>query len=173
MVNVRRPRAPVRPFSPRQALARAELVLAGPSSGTLPRVDGRGVLVARFAIPLELCSPENRHSHGRGWQHAKRKEALFRVMWLQHAHVRDEPLPGRPMVRQVRFSVREPDQPSDGFKTPIDFLCVPRPARKPGGRAKRGLGFLVDDAPRYVERVSWWERVPQGQGFALLEVWSS
>lgn len=159
-------------FRSREAIERADAVLAGEPAGVLPRVAPRGVLVHRFVFPLELCSPENRHSHGRNWAHAARKDNLWAVMVRQHPHVRSSPLPGRPMVRQVRFSNSEPDVPGEGFKTAIDFLCVPRPPKSAGGRFKRGLGFLVDDAPRYIERVAWWERVAPTKGFALLEIWS-
>lgn len=155
------------------ALARADEILAGPCTGSLPRVEGRGELVHRFVIPLELAQAENRHSHGVSWSHAARKEKLFRIMWLQHPFVRVAPLPGRPFLRRVRFSVKEADEPGEGFKTPIDFLCVPKPPKRLGARGKKGLGFLVDDAPKDVERApAWCERVPPGFGFCLLEVWT-
>jgi hypothetical protein len=126
-------------------------------------------------MPLELCSPENRHSGAAQWMHAQRKERLYRLMWVQHPEIRKTPLPYLPhraLIRMVRFSSREADNAADGFKTAIDFLCMPRPAKGLGGRSKRGLGFLTDDAPKYVERVAWWERVPNGKGFALMELWS-
>jgi len=154
-------------------MAVAADVLSRPPLGRYPRVEARGEFVFRFVIPLELCSPENRHSHGLAWLHAARKNDLYKVMFDQHPRIRTAPLQGRPFLRQIRFSCREPDLPSDGFKTPIDFLCVPRPAKRPGGRSKRGLGFIVDDAPKYIERApAWWERAPMGKGFALLEIWS-
>jgi hypothetical protein len=81
-------------------------------------------------------------------------------------------LSGRPLVRQIRFSAKEPDVSCEGFKTAIDFLCVPRPPTTPKGRFKRGLGFLHDDAPKYVERVAFWEYAPRGGGFCLLEVYT-
>jgi len=160
-------------FNAAETMALAADVLSRPPVGTLPRIEPRGVLVHRFSMPLELCSPENRHSHGRAWSHAARKDELFQLMFSQHPRIRSAPLPGRPFIRQIRFSSREADLPSDGFKTPIDFLCVPKPAKKPGGRCKRGFGFLVDDAPRFVERApAWWERVPPKCGFALLEIYT-
>jgi hypothetical protein len=158
-------------FSVTAALGLAIETLASPPSGTLPRVEGRGKQLARFVFPLDLCSPENRHSHGCNWAHAARKDKLWAIMRAQ-CPAFTAPLNGRALVRQVRFSSVEPDMPSDGFKTAIDFLCVPRFPKKLGGRFKRGLGFLVDDAPKYVERVAWWERVPRGSGFGLLEIWS-
>lgn len=159
-------------FNPIEALAMAADVLSRPPSGVLPRVDGRGQLVHAFVFPLALCQNENSHSHGSGWRHAKRKDELWDVMRKQCSTVRPSPLPGRPMVRQVRFSSVEPDVAGEGFKTAIDFLRVPVLPKKPGGRFKRGLGFLVDDAPKFVERVAWWERVAPKQGFALLEIYT-
>ena len=74
-------------------------------------------------------------------------------------------------IRQTALTMRL-SSISFSFKVAIDLLCQPRPARAPGGRAKRGLGFLVDDAPRYVEIASWWERARRGEGLGLLELWS-
>lgn len=159
-------------FSVPRALERADQIMALPCAGHLPRVPGRGTLLHRFVMPLELCSPENRHSRATQWQHAARKDELYRLMWVQCPTIRPTPLAGRAMVRMIRFSAREADNAADGFKTALDFLCVPRPAKTLGGRSKRGFGFLVDDAPRYVERVAWWERAKVGEGFALLEIWS-
>lgn len=160
-------------FSVARCFALAKEVLAQPCVGVLPRIEPRGAFVSRFFLPLELCSPENRNSHGRAWSHAARKDKLWLVMRAQCPLVRSSPLPGRPFIRRIRFSSSEPDEPENGFKTPIDFLCVPRLPKKPDGRLKRGLGFLVDDAPKFVERAAgFWERVPPGKGFGLLEIYT-
>lgn len=159
-------------FSPQAALARADEILAQPPRGTLPRIEGVGILLARFALPLGLCQNENSHSHGTAWRHAARKDKLWECMRVQHPRIRPVALSGRPLVRQIRFSAKEPDVSCEGFKTAIDFLCVPKPPTKPGGRFKRGLGFLEDDAPKYVERVSWWEFAGRGQGFGLIEIYT-
>ena len=82
---------------------------------------------------------------------------------------RPSPLQGRPILVQVRFSSVEPDVPGEGFKTAIDFLCQPR---QMGKRFKRGLGFLVDDAPKFVERVAWYEKMKPGHGFAFLAIYT-
>lgn len=83
--------------------------------------------------------------------------------------VRRDPLPGRPMVRAIRFSSVEPDATAAWFKTGVDVLLPPR---KRGSRMVAGLGLLRDDRPSALELRSWWERVPRGEGFAVLEVWT-
>lgn len=159
-------------FSVPRALARADEILAGPCAGHLPRIPGRGELVVRFCLPLHLVQPQNRTRGGQAWALGKLKNDVFRMLWIQHPSIRAKPLPGRPFIRAVRFSVRESDQLSDGFKIPLDMLCIPKPAKSLGGRSKKGLGLLVDDAPKYVQIASWWERAPISQGLGLLEVWT-
>lgn len=158
-------------FSIPEALARADEILAGPCAGHSRRVPGRGELVARFVLPLELAQPQNRTRHGQQWALASLKTKVFRMLWVQHPRVRATPLQGRPMLRLVRFSTVEPDAFADWGKMAVDCLCVPRLPKQPGGRQKVGLGLLQDDAPRFVEVVSWWEKAKQGQGLALIEVW--
>lgn len=160
-------------FSIPKALARADEILAGPCAGHLPRVPGRGELVARFALPLELLPPTNARFHQKAWALGALKEKVFRIMWIQHSSIRKEPLPGRPFVRAVRFSTVEPDALADWAKMAIDCLCMPRPPKLPGGRSKKGLGLLRDDAPKFVNIAQpWWERARQREGFCLLEVWT-
>jgi hypothetical protein len=83
--------------------------------------------------------------------------------------VRRDPLPGRPMVRAIRFSSVEPDATASWFKTPIDVMLPPR---KRGAKFVAGLGLLRDDRPSALELRSWWERVPKGRGFCVVELWS-
>lgn len=160
------------PFSISRCQVLAAKIFSEPCFGTEPRVEGKGSLVATFFLPLELCQNENSHSHGKSWVHASRKNKLWAVMRRQFPVVRPAPLAGRPLIRQIRFSSSEPDVAGEGFKTAIDFLCVPRVPKTPKGRFKRGLGFLVDDAPRFVERVAFWEYAAPGLGFCLLEIWA-
>ncbi len=160
------------PFSVPSALKRADEILAGPCAGHLPRVAGRGERIARFVLPLELLPPTNRRFHQKAWALGALKEKVFRLMWIQHPSIRKEPLPGRPQIRAVRFSTTEPDALADWAKMAIDCLCVPRPPKKPGGRAKKGLGLIRDDAPKFVDIASpWWERARMREGFCLIEVW--
>lgn len=182
---------PAKEFSIPVALALADQIFAGPCAGYTPRVPGRGVLVQRFVLPLELCKTTNalismlktRSSRPKNAFTAERQakaleEKVYRMMWLQHPNVRNAPLSGRPMLRIVRFSSVEPDDAADGMKLARDLLRVPRASawsnrhRKICG-GRKGFGFLIDDAPRFVETARWWERVPPGKGFGLLEIWSN
>lgn len=167
----RRAKAPVE-FSIPDALERADRILAGPPSGHLPRIEGRGTLVARFALPLELAAPTNRRHYQQQWALASMKAKVFRMLQLQHPEIRATPLPGRPQVRCIRFSTVEPDAFSDWHKMPVDCLCPMKPPRKEGGRKKLGLGLLFDDKPQHADVVAWWEKAPQRQGLALIEVWT-
>lgn len=181
---------PAKEFSIPGALALADQVLAGPCAYHLPRVPGRGVLLQRFVLPLDLCKTtnallsmmQNRPKPGkRAFTGAMQSKALeqkvYRMMWTQHPNVRNAPLTGRPMLRIIRFSSVESDEGADGMKLARDLLRIPRaPAwsdrhRKICG-GRKGFGFLVDDAPRFVETVRWGEKVKPGQGFGLLEIWT-
>jgi len=158
-------------FSIPAALRRADEIMTGPCRGHLPRVPGRGELVQRFALPLQLAAPTNRRHLQQPWALAALKAKVFRIMVIQHPEIRRAPLPGRPLVRAIRFSSTEPDALADWAKMAIDCLAMPRQPRKPGGRKKLGLGLIQDDAPRFVEIASWWEYARPGEGFAVLEVW--
>lgn len=177
-LSVQRPPRSTKPrrakpdFSIPVALERADRIMGGPHAGHTPRIEGRGALVHRFVLPLELAQPQNRTRQGQQWALASLKAKVFKMLWLQHPTVRPEPLPGRPMVRLVRFSTVEPDALADWGKMAVDCLCLPRPPKVPGGRKKLGLGLLRDDAPRFVEIVTWWEKAKQGEGLALIEVWT-
>ncbi len=133
------------------------------------RVPGVGERIVQFALPLELCKTSNARMHrtfaARPWLLAKLKSQcteLMTVQALSACPLHDGPLPGRPMVRAIRFSSRETDVTSDWAKVPIDRLRV----------GKNGLGFIVDDSPRYCEIVAWCEYAPPGKGFVLIEVWA-
>ncbi len=169
----RRRKAPA-PFSVPDCLRRADETLAGPCAGHMPRVAGRGVRLHRFILPLELAQTTNARFHQKAWALATQKQRVFDFMFRQHPFIRPAPLPGRPQILCVRFSVKEPDALNDAAKMAIDCLTMPRPPKRAGGRKKLGLGLIQDDAPRYVEIApAWWERAGQRCGFQLLEVWSN
>jgi hypothetical protein len=186
----KRRRGPV-DFDVPGALELADATFAGPCAGHMPRVEGRGTLLQRFVLPLDLCKTTNqllsmmqsrpRAGGARAFNPARQAKALeekvYRMMWVQFPTPRAEPLQGRPMLRMVRFSSVEPDDGADGLKLARDLLRPPKPPKlnprtgKVGG-GRKGFGFIVDDAPRFIETVRWWERVPPGKGFGLLEIWS-
>lgn len=152
------------PFIPREALKRADDILSfAPARAHIVRIEGKGRLVRRFALPLDLCQPQNRTRHGQGWQLGKLKKECFDSLWMQNSHtIQRDPLPGRPMVRCIRFSSSEPDAFSDWAKIPVDRLCA----------RHMGLGYIRDDKPSVAEIVQWHEPTTRGQGFCLFEIWT-
>lgn len=175
-------------FSIPGAIERADAILAGPCRGHLPRVAGKGRLIQRFVLPLDLCKTANALISmvgGRGFgagkfggaaKAAAYKAKVYKLLHLQHPFIRPEPLHGRPFIRAIRFSVKETDQESNGLKTAIDLLRVPKPGKwnpkkNDFDAGRKGLGFLVDDAPRFIELACWWEYAPPGRGMGLLEIY--
>jgi hypothetical protein len=159
-------RVPPTPWSVTGALALADAALSRPPAEPwIERVPHRGECVARFVLPLELCQPVNRTRHVVRWKHARRKRAIRQLMAIQHygqgGGRRREPLPGRPLIRAVRFSSVPPDAGANTAKSAIDVLTV-----------KGGLGYLRDDGRRYCDQCEWWEPAPAGGGCVLVEVWS-
>jgi len=152
------------PFSYLDAIRRSHLILSQPpAQGHIRRVDPVGELVNQFALPLDLCKPQNRTRHSAGWALGKLKTECFKQMWIQNGGRKERaPLPGRPMVRAVRFSSVEPDRFSDWAKVPIDRLCV----------GKMGLGYLRNDRPKDAQIECWWEPGPKSDGWCLIEVWT-
>ena len=146
-------------------LARADRSLsAAPVFDRIERPEPHGEVVARFALPLELCPTGNHRDSTKGhWWISKLKRSVALAMLAQSSRQR-EPLPGRPQVLCVRFSSVEPDRYADWAKHAIDTLCVPTP------RSPCRLGFLRDDRPRDAEVHQWWEPAPKGQGFVYIEV---
>lgn len=165
--RVKAPRAIDQAGSIRGHLAFADSTLQGPPKWSWQkRVEGAGHRVARFVLPLEFCKTSNARMRGGialRMAEANTKHRCFEMMFVQGGGAWTEaPLSGRPMVRAVRFSSRETDVTSDWAKTPIDRLRV----------GKSGLGYIVDDSPRYCEVVTWCEYAPPGKGFVLVEVWT-
>lgn len=192
------PKKPRGSFSIPEALERAEKIVAEPPEGWAPIVPGRGELVWRFVLPLDLCKTTNAlislASGGRKkarMSSAARLESfkteVHRKMRLQYPENwrlmnGDQfvtlPLQGRAFIRAIRCSSSKPDQLADaGMKTAIDMLRVPRKGEFDERTGKivgqlRGLGLIVDDGPDYVEIKNCWKQVPPKKGFGILELWS-
>lgn len=151
-------------FDARAVLAQAaDIMSRPPAKPFIERVPGKGRLVRRFALPLELCPTTNATRHRRMGQNARTKADITTVMLVQtQGRTRRAPLPGRPMIIGIRFSNRAPDAYSDGFKMAIDRLMV----------GENRLGYLRDDSPAAVQVVQRWELAPKRCGFAILEIWS-
>jgi len=159
-------------MTPTQILTEGLRVLSEPSA--LPRIVRpvpRGDLVARFALPLELCRPQNRRDGaGPAWALAKVKSQLAQLMatqWLRQRGGVETPLPGRPQVLCLRFSSVEPDGYADWAKAAIDVLTLRRSRAR--SRVHR-LGIIVDDRPSCAEVVQWWEPAKPGAGGVLVQV---
>jgi hypothetical protein len=154
----------MRAFEIGKHLAMADAALAAPPAlARLVRPKPRGRRVARFALPLEACKPQNRTNHRAPWAYQRDRSRVAILMGMQ-ARRPTAPLPGRPMVVCTRFSSVEPDAFADWAKMAVDVLCLP------DGRAPNRLGFLVDDKPGRAEIVQRWEPAKPKYGFVLIEV---
>lgn len=151
-------------FNAGEAMALAADVLSRPPAKPhIVRVQGRGRLVRRFALPLALCPTTNSTRHAPKGQNARIKADITTVFKVQtKGQVRNAPLPGRPQILCIRFSSKEPDAYSDGFKMAIDRLMV----------GKDRLGYLRDDRPSDCEIVQRWEKASPRKGFCILEIWT-
>ena len=147
-----------------QCLAFAASALSRPPAhARIVRADPVGSCVWRCVLPLELCPPLNRFAEMASWKRREIKTKALGTMLAQHGRRRrPSPLPGRPLVRAMRFSSVEVDEHNGWTKVPVDRLT---------GR-HGGLNFLVDDKPACVDLKPWWEPAPPGAGFCLIEVWS-
>jgi hypothetical protein len=135
-----------------------------PVPSDVERPEVHGDLVASFALPLELCEPQNRKRHATIWKSDSKRKKLRELMFLQCNPTRS-PLTGRPQVLCVRFSSHEPDPMSDWAKMAVDVLQVATKSA-PVGR----LGLIRDDTRRAIDQHQWWERAKPGQGFVYMEV---
>jgi hypothetical protein len=153
-------RKPHTPFRVDEALALADDVLSRPPAREhIERPERRGELVARFALPLELCLTTNFTRHGQSWRLGQIKNSTLLCMLVQHGR-RREPLPGRPQVVCLRLSSSEPDKYSDWAKVAVDRLT----------NKNSGLGFLRDDKPSAAEIHQYWEPCPPKKGCVVIEV---
>lgn len=152
-------------FRVNEALALADDVLSRPPAlAHIERPVPLPNLVARFALPLELCKPMNRIARAgtqqAGWALKKMKHDTFLRMMAQCGR-RGSPLPGRPQVLALRLSSSEPDKYADWQKNPVDRLRA---------NPKMGLAYIVDDSPRCIDLQAWWEPAKAGHGAVIIEV---
>lgn len=162
-------------FNAGKLLARADVILKDPPTRAhVVRVKPSGSLVARFALPLELCEPQNRKRGAPTWALAKTREAILGLLTMQLApRLPSAPLPGRPMVQCIRFSARAPDAFADSFKTAVDCLTKSRIRKHKGVPRKiAGVGLIVDDRPEVCDVLQRWEYAPSGEGFCLIAVYT-
>jgi len=131
------------------------------------RHEPRGEFVARFVLPLDDCPRLNellRSHFGRKTNTGKR---AFRSMQRQNGFYRGRLLVGRPLVRFVRFSVKNPDDDSSWTKVPLDVLV------NHDGKAGEEIHFryLVDDDREHAETRAWWEPAPAACQFVYFDLW--
>lgn len=162
-------------FDARSALNRATQILMDPPARShIVRVSPDGDLVARFALPLDLCEPQNRRRGAPGWAMAQKRARILHLMAAQlHHERRGQPLDGRPIVQCIRFSSREPDAFADSFKLAVDCLSPSRVRMHKGVPRKiPGMGLIVDDRPEACLVLQSWEYVPRGSGFCVIQVFT-
>lgn len=124
-----------------------------------------GICMHRFFLPIQLCQRQDARLKVVGWKAAKMKRDVTGYLRMQCAPL-DHHLPGRPLVRCIRFSSVEPDKYSDWAKLAIDCLCAPNK------RSPNRLNIIKDDAPKYAEIEQIWRKAKPGQGFVVIEIWS-
>jgi hypothetical protein len=152
------------------------------------RHEGKGRLVISLVLPLELVPTSNVGiRHRQAWALEKERRAVAKFMSPQVYREKSAtlvlcdgkgpimfrwtaPLPGRPMLRAIRFSSRQPDDTSAWWKTVGDVLLPPRRTRT--GRMVVGFGVLAADDPEHLETRAWGEYAPPGHGFGLVEIWT-
>lgn len=121
-------------------------------------------VVARFALPLQLCPTRNAGRREQPWQRKRLRDEVLASMRMQWTGQREAapplPLAGRPQVIAIRFSTSPPDVDGGFAKQAIDCLTP----------AARGLGIIRDDGLRAVDRVEFWEQGARGRGFVWIEV---
>jgi hypothetical protein len=178
--SVRRATRPrkVRPFTVAEQaefLAFADSILAlPPKRPHTERYPGKGKRVLRFVLPLGMAQPLNRSRHAEGWKsHREREAVLTELQWQLARQARlmawPEPMPGRPLLRAIRFTLVEPDPTAAWFKVATDVLLPPKRRR---GKLVRGLNVLRDDRPSVLELRHWTEPAPPNGGGALIEIWT-
>lgn len=166
---------PAQRFDVRSALNRATQILMDPPARShIVRVRPEGELVVRFALPLELCEPQNLRRKAPSWVLGEKRESILRMLAIQLRHqLPAVPLPGRPVVQCIRFSARAPDAFADSFKLAVDCLSPSRFRRYKGiPRKIPGIGLIVDDRPEVCDVRQRWEYAPAKTGFCVIEIWS-
>ena len=157
-------------FSVARSLARARNALREPPPlERIKRPEFAGVLVAEFALPLELCKPTNRTRGAESWAQLQTKDKIRALMATQARMqlgrvIQLAPLPGRPQVLAVRFSSSDPDKYADWAKAAIDVLCAP------DERARERLNLIKDDRPAAADVHQWREPAPKSDGFVYIQV---
>lgn len=167
-------------YSPQQCLEwrlRALALLAAPPTASyVRRVERRGSPVVSFALPLDLCEPQDKRRQAPEWVHASIRQKLYEIMrdqmLLQGVRGSKDGLTGRPQVVAVRFSCVRPDRWADWGKQAIDILQRPATRKDKNGvpTPLKRLGLIYSDSDERTDVECWWEPARQGEGFVYIEV---
>jgi hypothetical protein len=196
-VPAKKPRKPAKPFDVAAALAFIDARLAEPpppekrlKAGrvrpAVQRVEGVGSLVLRCVLPLDDAPTENRLIElGRigPWSLESLKKRVLKRMLAQVGARAATPLPGRAMVRMVRFTHTAQDYDTGWTKIPLDRLQRGRRtrpqelspevwARMVEKMGPAELGYIRGDSRHEIDLAAWSETVPPGKGCVLVEVWT-
>lgn len=131
------------------------------------RYEPRGSLVLRFVLPLWLCPRYNELLRADRFKKTRLGRKAFEYIFKQNRFDRGELLIGRPFVRFVRFSVKDPDDDSSWTKVPLDVLVT-----KEGTEADaHHMRLLEDDRRGAAETRAWWEPGGARIQFVYCDVW--
>lgn len=133
--------------------------------GRADRATGKGYMLVRLFLPLELCQRQDARLKVIGWKAAKMKRDVTGYLRMQ-CQPFSAPIAGRPYVRCVWLSSVEPDKYSDWAKLAVDCLCAPN------RRSPNRLNLIADDAPRWAEIDQQWRLAKPGNGYCVFEIWS-
>jgi len=138
----------------------ASEMLAAADAAELP-IEASGILVVRWVLPLHLCPGINRYAEMSPRSRQGLKLEVAQRMFVQ-IHRRAKPLAGKAFLRAVRFSSRASDHDSAWTKVAVDRLLT---------KNKLGLGFLIDDGPKYLDISAACAPAKRGHGFCYFDLW--
>lgn len=131
------------------------------------RHEPSGRLVSRFVLPLDCCPRYNELLGANRGTKTSRGKRAFRWLYEQNGLSRGDLIIGRPFVRFIRFSVKDPDHDSSWTKVPQDALV-----NKEGKAADAyHMRYLSDDNNRAAEIHAWWEPSGALTQFVYFDLW--
>jgi hypothetical protein len=126
-----------------------------------------------FALPLNLCEPQDRMRHAAPWVYRYKRDRLLGELtkqWMkEYGRLPATPL-ACPQLLCVRYSSMEPDPYADWAKQAIDCL---QPSGLRRGRPFYGLGLIRNDSRKECDVHQWWEPAKVKEGFCVIEVRSA
>ncbi len=121
----------------------------------------------RAVLPLAWCPNNNVLTRAHRGTKTTLSKRIVKALLEQNRFCKPEiPLPGRPLVRFIQFSIRDPDEDSSFTKVPLDVLHT---GRRGGG--KHHFGLFDDDNRQAINLRAWWEPTQAKAQFVYLDVW--